>query len=126
LGQVHLPLSPNLIITLPLAQQSLAQQSLAQQSLAQQSLAQQSLAQPFTDLSLSDPVNFKLNLDRIFGFALDMLAPWAMGGVPPMPFPLITPIPGVMPGVPGMGWFNSMPGRFGRDMLGRGGSISFT
>jgi len=116
LGQVHLPLSPNLIITLPLAQQPLTQQSLAQQS----------LAQPFTDLSLSDPVNFKLNLDRIFGFALDMLAPWAMGGVPPMPFPLITPIPGVMPGVPGMGWFNSMPGRFGRDMLGRGGSISFT
>jgi hypothetical protein len=29
-------------------------------------------------------------------------------------------VPGVMPGMPGMGMINSMPGRFGRDMLGRG------
>jgi hypothetical protein len=28
--------------------------------------------------------------------------------------------PGVMPGIPGMGMYNAMPGRFGRDMLGRG------
>jgi hypothetical protein len=28
--------------------------------------------------------------------------------------------PGVMPGMPGMGMYNAMPGRFGRDMLGRG------
>ncbi len=54
---------------------------------------------------------------------LDMFAPHGMGcfGMPMVPpMPLIQPIPGVMPGVPGMGWFNSMPGRFGRDMLGRG------
>jgi len=31
-------------------------------------------------------------------------------------------IPGVMPGMPGMGMYNAMPGRFGRDMLGRGTS----
>ena len=29
-------------------------------------------------------------------------------------------VPGVVPGMPGMGMYNSMPGRFGRDMLGRG------
>ncbi|WVR04437.1 hypothetical protein IAU60_001440 [Kwoniella sp. DSM 27419] len=29
------------------------------------------------------------------------------------------PVPGVMPGQPGMGYYNSLPGRFGRDMLGR-------
>jgi hypothetical protein len=28
--------------------------------------------------------------------------------------------PGVVPGVSGMGMYNAMPGRFGRDMLGRG------
>jgi len=28
--------------------------------------------------------------------------------------------PGVMPGMPGMGMYNAMPGRFGRDMLGIG------
>jgi len=28
--------------------------------------------------------------------------------------------PGVVPGMPGMGMYNAMPGRFGRDMLGRG------
>lgn len=28
--------------------------------------------------------------------------------------------PGVMPGMPGQGFFNALPGRFGRDMLGRG------
>lgn len=27
---------------------------------------------------------------------------------------------GIMPGMPGTGFFNSLPGRFGRDMLGRG------
>ena len=29
-------------------------------------------------------------------------------------------VPGVMPGMAGMGMYNAMPGRFGRDMLGRG------
>ena len=28
--------------------------------------------------------------------------------------------PGVMPGMPGQGFYNALPGRFGRDMLGRG------
>ena len=32
--------------------------------------------------------------------------------------------PGVVPGMPGMGMYNAMPGRFGRDMLGRGMSSS--
>ena len=48
-----------------------------------------------------------------------------MGGMMGMPMPMMTPMmptPGVMPGVPGMGWYNSLPGRFGRDMLGRGES----
>ncbi|WWC67693.1 uncharacterized protein I206_101605 [Kwoniella pini CBS 10737] len=36
-----------------------------------------------------------------------------------MSLPMATPIPGVVPGQPGMGYYNSMPGRFGRDMLGR-------
>lgn len=39
--------------------------------------------------------------------------------------PMMTPImptPGVVPGQVGTGWINSMPGRFGRDMLGRGES----
>lgn len=51
-----------------------------------------------------------------------------MMGMPmPLPLPMMTPmmpVPGVMPGVPGMGWYNSLPGRFGRDMLGRGGCSS--
>ena len=42
-----------------------------------------------------------------------------MGIGMPMMTPMM-PTPGVMPGVPGMGWYNSLPGRFGRDMLGRG------
>jgi hypothetical protein len=37
-----------------------------------------------------------------------------------MAMPLTMPIPGVTPGMPGMGAYNSLPGRFGRDMLGRG------
>ncbi|KAK1926418.1 hypothetical protein DB88DRAFT_164213 [Papiliotrema laurentii] len=54
-----------------------------------------------------------------------MFPPFGMGmmGMPmPLPLPMMTPmmpVPGVMPGVPGMGWYNSLPGRFGRDMLGR-------
>lgn len=44
-------------------------------------------------------------------------------GVPMgMPMPFGMGVPGVMPGVPGMGWYNSLPGRFGRDILGRGRS----
>jgi hypothetical protein len=39
-----------------------------------------------------------------------------------MPMPMMMPTPGVMPGMPGMGMINAMPGRFGRDMLGRGES----
>ena len=46
-----------------------------------------------------------------------MFGPWGMMG---MPMPMMAPIPGVMPGMPGMGFYNSLPGRFGRDMLGRG------
>ena len=44
-------------------------------------------------------------------------------GMMGMGMPMMTPMmltPGVMPGMPGQGWYNSMPGRFGRDMLGRG------
>jgi hypothetical protein len=41
-----------------------------------------------------------------------------------MAMPLGMPIPGVTPGMPGTGWYNSLPGRFGRDMLGRGGSVT--
>ena len=51
--------------------------------------------------------------------------PWGMMGMgmPMMPMGMgmpMMPIPGVMPGAPGMGFYNSLPGRFGRDMLGRG------
>ncbi|RXK37599.1 hypothetical protein M231_05141 [Tremella mesenterica] len=42
-----------------------------------------------------------------------------MGAMPGMGLPMGAPIPGVMPGMPGMGYYNSLPGRFGRDMLGR-------
>jgi hypothetical protein len=42
-----------------------------------------------------------------------------MGGMMPM----MRPTPGVVPGMPGMGFYNSLPGRFGRDMLGRGQSV---
>ncbi|KAL7424408.1 hypothetical protein Q5752_000090 [Cryptotrichosporon argae] len=48
-----------------------------------------------------------------------MGVPMGMG----MGMPMGMPTPGVMPGVPGQGWYNSMPGRFGRDMLGRGAQI---
>ncbi|RZM26683.1 MAG: hypothetical protein EOO88_16110 [Pedobacter sp.] len=39
-----------------------------------------------------------------------------------MGMPRMGPNPGVMPGMPGQGMYNAMPGRFGRDMLGRGKS----
>jgi hypothetical protein len=39
-----------------------------------------------------------------------------------MAMPMGMPIPGVTPGMPGTGWYNSLPGRFGRDMLGQGES----
>lgn len=47
-----------------------------------------------------------------------MMNPLMMMGLGGMP--MMTPTPGVVPGMPGMGMFNSMPGRFGRDLLGRG------
>ena len=52
-----------------------------------------------------------------------MFGPWGMMGMPPMMggMPMMAPTPGVIPGMPGMGFYNSLPGRFGRDMLGRGG-----
>jgi hypothetical protein len=37
-----------------------------------------------------------------------------------MGMPMMGMNPGVMPGMPGQGMYNAMPGRFGRDMLGRG------
>ena len=39
--------------------------------------------------------------------------------MPMMGGPMMAPTPGVVPGMPGMGYYNSLPGRFGRDMLGR-------
>ena len=55
-----------------------------------------------------------------YGMGMGMGMP--MMGMPMMgmPLPLVQPTPGVIPGQPGMGFFNSLPGRFGRDMLGRG------
>lgn len=62
-----------------------------------------------------------------FTCSLKMFPPFGMGmmgmGMPMPMMPMMTPMmptPGVMPGVPGQGWYNSLPGRFGRDMLGRG------
>ena len=52
---------------------------------------------------------------------MGMGMPMGPMGMPMMP--MVRPIPGVMPGMPGMGFYNSLPGRFGRDMLGRGGFI---
>jgi hypothetical protein len=43
-----------------------------------------------------------------------------MGGMMGGMMPMMMPQPGVMPGMPGTGFYNSLPGRFGRDMLGRG------
>ncbi|WWD00322.1 hypothetical protein V866_007233 [Kwoniella sp. B9012] len=54
------------------------------------------------------------------GMGMGMGMPMMGMGMPMgMSMPMATPIPGVVPGQPGMGWYNSLPGRFGRDTLGR-------
>ena len=59
-----------------------------------------------------------------YGMGVGMGMGMPMMGMPMMgmPLPLVQPTPGVIPGQPGMGFLNSLPGRFGRDMLGRGKS----
>ncbi|OCF59065.1 hypothetical protein L486_03564 [Kwoniella mangroviensis CBS 10435] len=55
------------------------------------------------------------------GMGMGMGMPMMGMGMPMgMSMPMAIPIPGVVPGQPGMGLYNSLPGRFGRDMLGRG------
>nr|XP_019047448.1 hypothetical protein I302_04061 [Kwoniella bestiolae CBS 10118]OCF26378.1 hypothetical protein I302_04061 [Kwoniella bestiolae CBS 10118] len=54
------------------------------------------------------------------GLGMGMGMPMMGMGMPMgMSMPMAAPIPGVVPGQPGMGYYNSLPGRFGRDMLGR-------
>ncbi|WWC59202.1 uncharacterized protein I303_101752 [Kwoniella dejecticola CBS 10117] len=67
-----------------------------------------------------------MGMNPMMGMGMGMGGMGAMGmpmmgmGMPMgMSMPMATPIPGVVPGQPGMGYYNSMPGRFGRDMLGR-------
>ncbi|RSH90301.1 hypothetical protein EHS25_001635 [Saitozyma podzolica] len=55
----------------------------------------------------------------MFGMSFMGMPMPGMGMPMGMAMPLGMPIPGVTPGMPGTGWYNSLPGRFGRDMLGR-------
>ncbi|WVQ84010.1 hypothetical protein IAT38_006155 [Cryptococcus sp. DSM 104549] len=57
-------------------------------------------------------------MDMMGGMMGGMMTP-PMGVPMGMTMPIGMPIPGQVPGMPGMGYYNSLPGRFGRDMLGR-------
>lgn len=65
-----------------------------------------------------------LDQTNMFGMPFMGMPMPGMGVPMGMAMPLGMPIPGVTPGMPGTGWYNSLPGRFGRDMLGRGGSVT--
>ncbi|WVQ97827.1 hypothetical protein IAU59_004942 [Kwoniella sp. CBS 9459] len=74
---------------------------------------------PMMGMGMNPMMGMGMGMGGMGGMGMMGMPMMGMGMPMGMSMPMAAPIPGVVPGQPGMGYMNSMPGRFGRDMLGR-------